>query len=141
MSAKCDPDRLTIERIAARSFVIAGGLFWIVAVFYGGSLHRGGDLVSARNALLPLALTIAVLAVGWYWEYLVAALLAVGSFAVIAWGVTAGWEPGVWTLMLSTLVAPMAISGTLFLFAARMESVSEPERGKTVRAKPAVTIH
>jgi len=121
---RCNPDRLTIQRLAARTFVVLGGVFWVLAIFSAERVYRGSsDLISAGNAFLPLALTGVVLVVGWYFEYAIAALLAVGAIAVAVWGVMSGWEPGVWVLMVSTLITPMVISGTLFLFAARMQSV------------------
>jgi len=123
-TTKCNPDRLTIERLAARTFVVLGGIFWVVATFSAERFYQGSStLISARNALLPLALTLIVLAVGWFFEYAVSALLAIAAFAVVVWGLASGWEPGVWMLMISTLVAPMVISGTLFLLAARMQHV------------------
>ena len=94
MTAKCNQDRLTVERIAARSFVVLGGLFWVIATFSAERVFRGGsDLISARNALLPLALTVIVFVIGMFWEYAVSALLAATSAGVLAWGFYAGWEP------------------------------------------------
>ena len=138
MTAKCNQDRLTVERIAARSFVVLGGLFWVIATFSAERVFRGGsDLISARNALLPLALTVIVFVIGMFWEYAVSALLAATSAGVLAWGFYAGWEPGVWMLMIATLVAPMIISGPLYFLAARMQRVCTLERQTTAKEAPA----
>jgi hypothetical protein len=135
---KCDQDRMSLQRLAARTFVVLGGLFWVMAAFSAERVYNGGtDLVSASNALLPLALTIAVFAIGWYQEYLVAAILGITSFGVVVWGATVGWEPGVWMLMLATLVAPMVISGTLYLMAARMGTVCKLEHEASGEVTPA----
>lgn len=117
---ECHPDRMTVERIAARAFVILGGLFWIAASLAADMGFRGNTaLVSARNALLPLLLTVVVLAVGWFFEREVAYFLGVLSAGVVVWGVVSGWEMGVWLLVATTLIAPMVISGVLFYFAGR----------------------
>ena len=42
MAATFDVGRMAIERIAARSFVILGGLFWVVAAFSAERVYRGG---------------------------------------------------------------------------------------------------
>ncbi len=138
----CRPDNMTVERIAARSFVVAGGLFWVAASLAADlGFRRSTALVSANNALLPLMLTIVVFAVGWYFEYAAAALLLLISGGVIAWGVSAGWEPGVWMLVAATLVTPMLISATLYTFAARMAGIcrlEEPQDIVEPVAEPAV---
>jgi hypothetical protein len=126
-------DRYTIEWMAAMAFVVLGGLFWMAATFAAMFMfHDGGRLMTWQNALLPLALTLIVLAVGWYFEYAATALVAVVATGVVAWGVVSGWEPGVWMIMLSTLVAPMVISGLLFFLAGRMRE-HEPIGAKLSR--------
>jgi len=127
---KGNADHMIVERLFARLFVIGGGVFWVSAVFGADYGYRGmTPLVSARNALLPLVLTLAVLGIGWFWERIATAVLAVGAVGVVVWGATMGWEPGVWSLVIATLVAPMVIAGLLYWFAARMQSVlaKEPE--------------
>jgi hypothetical protein len=125
----CNLDRMTLQRISARSFVIIGGVFWVLAALAAGRGFVGGDgsIMSATTAMLPLVLTVAILAIGWFFEYAASAILAAGSVAVVAWGVIAGWEGGLWMLMLATLVAPMLISGTLFYLAARMHGICRIE--------------
>ena len=51
---------------------------------------------------------------------------------IVAWGVVAGWEPGVWGLMGVTLMAPMLIAATLYFLAARMETVCAVSPARTV---------
>jgi hypothetical protein len=124
----CNPTRMTLERIAARSFVVLGGLFWVIAAIGAGrGLFTGNSLMSMDTALLPLVLTLVVLAIGWFFEYAAATILIAGSSAVLAWGITAGWEAGVWMLMASTLIAPMLISAALFFLAARMQEACSLE--------------
>lgn len=124
MAKTCRPESMNLTRLFARLFVIGGGIFWVTAVFGADYGYRGASpLVSARNALLPLALTVAVLAVGWFFEYVAAGILTAGTGAVIAWGVTAAWETGVWALMVTTLIGPMLTAAMLFIIAARMEGI------------------
>ena len=132
---RCNPERLSLQRLSARTFVVVGGVFWVMAAFLAERLYgSGGDLVSAQNALLPLSLTVVVFAIGWFWEYAVSALLGVIAVGVVVWGVTANWEPGVWMLVIATLIAPIVISGTLFLLAARMQTVCKLEQGSSTDA-------
>jgi hypothetical protein len=135
----CNLDRMTLERIVARSFVFVGGLFWMAAALAAGRGFVGGDgsIMSATTALLPLAMTAAILAIGWFYEYAASAILVAGVSAVTAWGLAAGWEAGVWMLMIATLIAPMAISATLFFLAARMEGICSLESRGAVSDAPA----
>jgi len=127
-STQCNPDRMSIERFFARGFVIIGGIFWTSAVFGADYGYRGfSPMVSARNALMPLVLTLFVLGVGWFYERLVALVLAGGSLAVVVWGITAAWEPGVWSLVVATLIGPMIVAGLLYWLAARMQTVCSLE--------------
>ena len=123
-TSKCNPERMNVQRLFARLFALAGGAFWTVAfvVTELGWVHDT-PMISARNALLPLALTIVTLAVGWYYERIVGIALIAGLAAVTVWGVTGAWEAGVWGLMGATLMAPMAISAALFLMAGSMQRV------------------
>ena len=139
---KGDADHMIVERVFARLFVIGGGVFWVSAVFGADYGYRGmTPLVSARNALLPLALTLAVLGIGWFWERTAAIILAVGVAGVVIWGATMGWEPGVWSLIIATLVAPMVISGLLYWFAARMRSILAKEEAVVAEVRPDPTLY
>jgi hypothetical protein len=135
---KGDSDRMIVERLFARLFVAAGGVFWISAVFGADYGYRGmTPLVSARNALLPLILTLVILGIGWFWEKVAAAILVLGAVGVFVWGAMMGWEPGVWSLVIATLAAPMLIAALLYWFAARMQSVLAKEAEDAAAASAA----
>ncbi len=126
MNAKtaCNTNTLNIERMAARGFVIAGGIFWIVAAFAGPFFYDRSGMGSAlTTAVYPLAATVATLLIGWTYERLAAVLLFAGAAGVIVWGVLFGWETGMWLLMTVVLLAPITIAGVLFMLAGRMEDV------------------
>jgi hypothetical protein len=113
------------ERLFARGFVIAGGVFWIIAAFAGPYAFGG---VTAKQALAvamwPFLAAAVTLLIGWYYERIAAVLLFAGAAAAIAWGVMFGWEGGVWMIMFAVLVAPMVIAGVLFLLAGHSETMS-----------------
>ncbi|MBI5232512.1 MAG: hypothetical protein HY876_10170 [Coriobacteriales bacterium] len=124
----CDRTAMNLERLSARSFVVFGGLFWTIAAFAGLYSFGGAGLpLSVANALLPLAITIAALAVGWFYERTAAVLLTAGAVAIVVWGAFMVWGPVVWMLMLAFLVAPMLIAATLFYLAARMDTACQNE--------------
>jgi hypothetical protein len=123
MTRVCRPVAMSVYRLIARLFVIGGGVFWVSAVFGADWGYRGvSPLISARNALIPLAATLVVLAIGWFFEYAASAVLVVGSAAVVAWGFLAGWETGVWVLMVTTLIGPMMTAAVLYTLAARIQT-------------------
>ena len=139
-NTSCNLDRMTLERIVARSFVVVGGVFWIAAALAAGRGFVGGDgsIMSSTTVLFPLVLTLAILAIGWFYEYAASAILVAGSVSVATWGIVAGWEPGVWMLMITTLLVPMLISAALFFLAARMQGICSLEsRGITSRVPAA----
>jgi hypothetical protein len=114
-----------IERMFARGFVIAGGVFWAIAAFAGPFVF--GETTAREafvTAMWPLLATVVILLIGWYYERIASLLLFAGSAAVFAWGVMFGWEAGVWMIMSAVLIAPMVIAGVLFLLASHSESVS-----------------
>lgn len=125
----CNKDHMDLERLAARGFVIAGGLFWIVAAFAGPFFYDRSGMGSALStAVYPLAATVATLVIGWTYERLAAVLLFAGAAGVVVWGVLYAWEPGMWILMSFVLVAPITIAGILFMLAGRMQEVCEFEK-------------
>jgi len=130
MARVCKSERMNFERLAARIFVAAGGLFWIAAVLGMDLGYRDkGVFEAAGTAIIPLAITVVALAVGWFYENLAGLLLLVGAAGAVVWGVVAGWgELGIWWLMAGVLVAPAAISGLLFLAAGRMQRICELEQ-------------
>ena len=124
LAKTCKAERMNIERLAARIFVAAGGLFWAAAAFGASFTYQGealGDAVT--TALLPLAVAIIAFVIGWFYENLAAVLLFAGAAGVIVWGLISGWESGVWWLMIAALAAPMAIAALLYMNAARMQKI------------------
>lgn len=124
MTRTCKFERMNVQRLFARGFVVLGGVFWVAATFSADYFYSRLDLTEAlASALLPLGVAVLALAIGWFYEVLASVLLFAGSVAAIAWGVIAGWEAGVWVTMAAVLIGPMALSGLLFMLAARMQMV------------------
>jgi hypothetical protein len=118
--------RMNVDRMFARGFVIAGGLFWIVASFAALYAFVGSSTEAALlAAFYPFAATGATLAIGWYYERTAAALLTLGSVAVVVWGVIASWEMGVWILMVLFMIVPMMTAAGLFMMARREQMALE----------------
>lgn len=118
--------RIAAERGVARAFVLAGGVFWTAAVFAGLRTFSETGMGSAvLGALIPAAACAATLIVGWYYERVTAALLAVASFAVVAYGVIYQFELGVWAIMTFVLIGPMATAAVLFWMARREQEALE----------------
>jgi len=119
-------ERMTVDRFFARAFVVAGGLFWMIASFAALWAYVG---TSASAALLaafyPFAATLATLAVGWYFERTAAVLLVLGSIAVVVWGALSSWEMGVWALMTIFMIGPMLTAAVLFSLARREQTAME----------------
>jgi hypothetical protein len=127
----CDYDVMDSERIAARTFVGLGGLVWVVLAVGSAVVYPSGSLAWDQfGPLLVLALAVLALLVGWFYENLAAILLFAGAVASIVWGVVAGWEAGVWGLMVFFLIGPEIIAGVLFLASARMQKMCEEEAAK-----------
>lgn len=122
----CDYGVMNVERIAARGFVVFGGLIWAVAALASPYGNRTVSmLTSGLNSLALIALTVAVFALGYFYERLAALLLLVAAVGVIVWGIVAGWGSGEWMYMGTVLIGPMAIAGLMFWLAARMENVCQ----------------
>lgn len=118
----CSLDRVMIERVVARGFVVAGGVFWAIATFAGLYTFRQTGVPAALIASFwPLFITATALAIGWYFERTAAILLYLGALTVLLVGVTQGWDPIIFGVMVLALAVPMAISATLFLLARREE--------------------
>jgi hypothetical protein len=125
---------MNMERLAARVFVVLGGAIWTCAFFGAPFAYRDAGLIaSAQAALAPLLLTVAVFAIGLYFEYLAATVLGLAAVGVVAWGLTAGWEPGVWAIAGSFLLGPLAVAALLFLLAARMQTICALEEAEASR--------
>lgn len=131
LARSCNYDVMNNERIAARVFVGLGGLIWVVLTLGAAVVYPTGVAwMDQYGPIFVLVLAVVALLVGWFYENLAAVLLFAGAIATIAWGVVAGWEPGVWGLMGLFLIAPEIISGVLFLAAASMQKVCELESAK-----------
>lgn len=112
--------RMEVERLFARTFVIAGGAFWSMAAFAGLYVYARTGLATALvGAVSPLAVSLAALVVGWHYERSAAAMLTLGAATTVAYGVIASWEPSAWVIAGSFLVAPMLVAAALFILARR----------------------
>jgi hypothetical protein len=121
-----------MERVLARGFVVAGGLFWVLAAFSGPFVYEGSGLrESLQMAMWPLLATLATLIIGWRYERLAAFLLLVAASAVLVWGVLYQWELGIWVIMSVVLIAPMLLASTMFTLAARAEDRNAPAEKPT----------
>jgi intracellular septation protein A len=117
---------MNVDRLFARGFVIAGGLFWMIASFAALYAYVGSSASAALlAAFFPFAATAAALAIGWYFERTVSALLVLGSVAVVVWGAVASWEIGVWILMAVFMIGPMLTAAALFTMARREQEQFE----------------
>ena len=127
MNREFHPERMNAERIFARGFVVLGGIFWTVAAFAGPYVFGGKTALGAffGQAVYPLLFTIAVLAIGWYYERFVSLLLGVAVLGTIAWGVIMAWEPVVWAVMLILFLGPTVTASVLYYLAAREEEAGQ----------------
>jgi hypothetical protein len=131
MVKTCNYDAMNTQRIFARGFVVAGGIFWVAAAFGAMNAYLGKTIAqSVMTALVPLALAVVVFLVGWFYERLASLILAIGAVVVIVWGVLGAWEMGVWLTMGVFLIAPIAISALLYLLAAQTQTVCELSTAK-----------
>lgn len=118
--------RIRLERGVARTFVILGGAFWGIATFAGWYWFKDRGMTSALMAAsIPFVATLVTLIIGWYWERLTAALLVAASAAAVVWGVTHGFEAGVWALIVAALIGPMLTAAVLFWMARRDQKALE----------------
>jgi hypothetical protein len=130
--------RIAVERGFARGFVIAGGVFWAVAIFAGIYVFREHGITSAiLGAFIPLVLTAATLAIGWYYERVAALLLVAASVAVVAWGVIFQFEVGVWMILTFALIGPMLTAASLFWLARRDQEALELAISRQLELVPA----
>lgn len=123
---KCNPYRYNVFRVIGSLFVLAGGLFWSSVVFFG--FHGFSSFVqSAGNAMIWVALTVAVFGVGLRFPRVAAVMLAIAAAGAVAYGIQIGWELGVWMLVLVWIIAPIVTSGVMYGFAAREQHVCDLE--------------
>ena len=98
---------MLIRTVAAIGALIAGAM----EVFYGYGVI----------ALFVLAAYV----IGLYYERVAAVDLTIGAGALLAWGVTAGWEVPLWVMIGAMLILPMVIAAGMYYFAAHEEEVIE----------------
>lgn len=129
LARRCHYDRMNLERIFARGFVIVGGVIWVAAALGAASRTYLGatPMATAGMAALPLLLAVLAFVAGWFYERLAGTLLLAGAVAVVVWGVIGAWEAGVWMTMAAVLIGPMAIAGLLYLMAASTQRACELE--------------
>lgn len=118
--------RIAAERGVARAFVIAGGIFWSVAIFAGlRTFSETGTAYALLGAFFPLVAVTATLIIGWFYERVAAALLAAVSIAGVAWGVIYQFEVGVWAIVVFALIGPMMTASVLFWLARKEQEAFE----------------
>lgn len=135
MTRTCKAERMNVERIMARGFVLIGGALWVIMAMatqtsqkYSNLVYNDVDIASVvGSALVPLALIVVVFVIGLFYEYLAAAILFGAAAASLAYGLFMGWEAGIWITAGVVLVAPMIIAGLLYFSAARMQKICELE--------------
>ncbi|MDT8433673.1 MAG: hypothetical protein RQ731_02805 [Anaerosomatales bacterium] len=131
MTRTCNFERMNVERLFARAFVVIGGLLWTVMLFasetaakYTNFTYTFDEVVTAMgSALLPLAASVLVFVVGLFYEKLTALILVLGAAGVVVWGVIAGWAAPLWVVMGIALIGPMLLAALLFLLASRMQMI------------------
>ncbi len=124
LARTCNTERMNVERIIARLFVISGGAFWAVAAMNADFVYNDKPLAeSVGSAMLPLGIAAAALVLGWFFETLGGLFLFAGAAAVGVWGFVAEWEQGVWLVNATVLIAPMIVAGAMYLLAARMQNI------------------
>lgn len=129
--------RIAQERGVARAFVILGGAFWSVVLFTGWqALNERGLMDALMGASIPVVACAATLIIGWYYERVASVLLALGSLAVVAWGVIFQFEPVVWAIMVITLIGPMVTASALFWMARREQESYE----RTMAVRPELAV-
>jgi len=131
----CSTERVNVSRILARVMIAAGGAIWAVMFFSAASVQSYSNLTynfrevtsAGVNALIPLAVAIAVFVLAMFFERLAAVILFVGAAGVVVYGVIMGWGVLLWASALLALAVPMVVAGALLLLAASTQRVCELE--------------
>jgi hypothetical protein len=135
----CSTERMNAARIAARGFVIVGGIIWFLMLFAAATAARYANLTygfeevvrAGIGAWAPFLVTVGVFVLSLFYERLAAVTLLVAAALTIVWGVVSGWsEAGIWATVLVVVVAPLVISAALFFLAANTQRACELEEGK-----------
>lgn len=135
MTRTCNYERMNVERLFARAFVILGGIVWTVMLFASETAARYTNftytldevVTAAGSAALPLAVTVLIFVIGWFYEALAAVLLFAGAAGVVVWGVIAEWAASLWVIMGIALIGPMLLAAVLYLLASRMQMICSLE--------------
>jgi hypothetical protein len=117
--------RISAMRLVARSFVIAGGVFWGVSAVAASIWYQRGLESMFFIALAPFLLNIGSLILGWRSERMASVTLMLTAAAAVAWGFASNFEPGVWGLFILLLIGPMMTASVLFWMARRGEVALE----------------
>jgi hypothetical protein len=85
---RCDYERMNVERVFARGFVLFGGGVWVAAALGAASKTylNATPMEATWMAALPLSLAVVAFVVGLLYERLAGALLFVGGIGVVVWG-------------------------------------------------------
>ena len=124
----CNYERANVQRLIARGVVLMGVIVCglaVLGVFTGMGYTTNTPMATAGLAAIPMVIAIVVFIIGLFYEYLAAAILAVGAVLIGVWGLLAGWEPGSWMAMIVFVIGPMILSGALYWFAAQTQTVCE----------------
>ncbi len=124
----CNYDRMNIERLIARAFVLLGGLFWFVAALGAATRYLEDGEAVLNQAWILLGVTVLVFVLSLFFEVLVAVILFVAAVVFIAMAFVVpgiARETGTIALWLLFTAAPALVAAVLFLLAARMQNVCE----------------
>lgn len=122
----CKTEQMNMQRLWARIFVVAGGLLWVFMAWGTQWAYRGTALSVALgySAIVVVAIA-AIFVVGMFYELIAAALLVAGAVALMVYGLFAGWEIGVWGVVVLFFVLPMVVAAVLYWAAARMQRICD----------------
>ncbi|MDP2233186.1 MAG: hypothetical protein Q8K89_06090, partial [Actinomycetota bacterium] len=80
LAKTCKSERMNMQRLFARIFVALGGVFWLTMVLGADIGYRDATFQeAATNGLVPAVAVVVLLAVGWFYENLAAAILLAGT--------------------------------------------------------------
>lgn len=124
LARTCHTERMNVERILARAFVLVGGVLWVFMAWGAQWAYRGAPITQAMGSALIYVVGIAIVfGVGLFYEYVASALLTAGAIAIVVLGLVSGWEAGVWGIGIFFFVLPMLIAAALYAAAARMQRI------------------
>ncbi len=124
LAQTCKTEQMNAQRLAARIFLLAGGIFWVIAALSAQYAYRGAPFTEAlRYALVYAAAVFVVFLIALFYENLAALILVLGFLGVVILGFVAGWGTGLWAIVFFFFLVPMLLSAILFLSAARMQKI------------------